>query len=518
LGLHGKYARSADEATEREKAAKVKQTKRTLDKFKKRETIIIQNLTDLLHPTKILQNEAKTPEDQTLEKTVVRITRDHLDAGKRVVSITDVAGIAMDQSLVVLTSDLSLLESSMPTNATAKSFQEDAENEVPEEETPQQRSIFGVIKVFLANIQNCTILVKCKIITGTVELHNCHNVCIKVEHEATVATIQADLSSNIDIEFHDAVSGKHVPGSKKILYWGEDKDDRIFHAGISNMHVRIYRDGYLESELTADYLQDGAEQIGNSTPEEFQFVTSCLEGGPLVTEKVVRSGHTTGKNVRAMTDRELAVEKERRERAAKCALKMAEDMVQIKDKDGNVLVQKTEVVEVPEEEEEEVVEEVYTSMSKAEIESIVQECEQLKARGNEAFGAGEYGQAILHYSLSLDKAEELPDAPTDGDVHRGQSLFPRDVVYSNRAAAFLKLGQHEKAEADSEKALAINPDNVKALFRKGLALHASSRYTEALPCLAAAYKKEPKNAQIQQALKFCEVRLEQEHRLRMSKD
>jgi tetratricopeptide (TPR) repeat protein len=516
--LDGKYARSADEAAEREKAEKVKQTKRTLDQFKKRENNIIQNLTNLLHPTKLIHDESKAQE-KTTENTVVRITRAHLEAGKRVVSITDVSGIAMDQSMIVFTSDLSLLESSMPTNATAKKFAEDAENDVTAEETPQQRSIFGVIKVFLANIHDCTVIIKCKIITGTVELHNCQNVCIKVEKEATVATIQADLSTNINIEFHDAVSGKHVPGSKSTLYWGDDKDDRIFHAGIANMQVRIYRDGYVETEITADYIKDGAEQLGNSSPKEFQFVTSCMDG-KLVTEKVVRAGNTTGKNVRAMTDRELVAEQEKRERAAKCAIKMADDMIQIKDKDGNVLVQKVNALGMNEtkDDEEDVVEEVYTSMSPPEIKTIVEECEQLKARGNEAFGAGEYGQAILHYSLCLDKAQELPDASDDDNIttHKKSPLFPRDIIYSNRAAAFLKLGQHEKAEADAVKALQINPSNVKANFRKGLALHASGQYKEALPVLAAASKIEPNNKQIQQALKFCEVRLEQEHRKRMS--
>lgn len=502
--MDGKYARSADEAAERVKAKAAKKTKKTLDRFKARENKIIQNLTDLL--------SAKDGET----KQTVRITRDHLGAGKRVLSVTDVSGVAVDCSTIVLTADLSHLESKMPVNVTAKNFAEDAENDVVEEPTPanaKERSVFGVIKVFLANLQNCTVIVKCKIITGTVELHNCRNVCIKVEKEATVATVQADLSDNIVIEFHDAVSGKHVPGQNPALYWGDDKDDRIFHAGITNMTVRIYRDDYLESEIVTDYLKDGAEQIGNSSPKEFQFVTSCFDG-QLLTEKVVRAGSSTGKNVRAMTDRELEAEKERREKAAKMAVKMAEDMIQIKDKDGNILVKKEDAlpVDTAATEVTKVVEEIYTSCSAEQIKEIVHECEVLKARGNEAFGAGEYGQAILHYSLSLDKAQELPDADSDSK----KSLFPRDLIYSNRAAAFLKLGQHEKAEADAVKALEINPDNLKANFRSGLALHASGKYAEALPVLAAAYKLEPHNKQIKQALQFCEVRLEQEHRKRMS--
>jgi len=529
LGLDGKYARSKSEAEEREKAAKLKKTKRTLDKFKKRETAIIQPLSGLLGPV-VVQQQSETGNDKSNEKQTVFITRDRLEAGKRVVSITDTQGVSPALSHIILTQDLSHLESKMPTNDKAKSFAGDSENDAPDP-AQEDRSIFGVIKVFLANLHNCTVIVKCKIITGTIELHNCSNVVIKVEQEATVATVQADLSRDITIEFHDAVSGKHVPGQTPPLFWGDDADDRIFHAGLTNLRVAIYRDGFLETDLVADYQKDGAEQIGNATPEEFQFVTSFCDGA-LVTEKVVRAGNATGKNVRAMTDRELQAEQERREKAAKMAIKMAEDMVQIRDKDGNVLVKKTEPVadntvetanendnDNDDDDDDEVVEEIYTSCSADEIKSIVAECDQLKARGNEAFGAGEYGQAILHYSLCLDKAAELPDADSSCSNSNTNSttapLFPRDVIYSNRSAAFLKLGQHDKAEADANAALQINAENVKANFRKGLALHAAGRYAEALPVLAKAHKLEPQNKQIKQALQFAEVRLHQEQRKRM---
>merc|ERR1712150_54019 len=115
---------------------------------------------------------------------------------------------------------------------------------------------------------------------------------------------------------------------------------------------------------------------------------------------------------------------------------------------------------------------------------------------------------------ALDKAEELPSA---GQTSSSSSLlFPSDIVLSNRAACFLKLGQHEKAEADAAQALKLNPQNIKALFRQGLALHAMEQYEQALPILAKAYKLEPKNKQVKQALQFCEMRLEQEYRKRMA--
>lgn len=516
LGLDGKYARSHAEAQEREKAQAIQKTKQALENYKKRESSMMMSLEGLLGPVNDEMTTTNTEESKATDPRTVRITRDRMDAGTRVVTLSDTSGNSL-QDTIVLTQDLSLLESKMAANAMgqAKSYPSDAENDAPSH-VSQERSIYGVIKIFVSNVHNCTVLIKCKVISGTLEIHNCSNVRIIVTSDATVATVQADLSENLQLEFQDAPSGKNtaLPGQsdKHKLYWGDDADDRIFHAGVKNMKVKLIRDDFVETEIVADYLKDGATAIGNATPEEFQFITSVVNG-QLVTEKVVRSGSTTGKNARAMTERELEEEKKRRERAADLAVAMAEDMIQIKDKDGNVLAKKTDVnVETVsnKEEEEDVVEEVYASMTKEQIQDIVDECEQNKARGNEAFGAGEYGQAILLYSLALDKTDELPDKDSD------KKLFPRDVLYSNRAACFLKLGQHEKAQADAEKALEFNPDNIKANFRRGLALHAMGKYMEALPVLAKAHKIEPHNKQIKQALQFCEVRLAQEQRKRMS--
>ena len=94
-------------------------------------------------------------------------------------------------------------------------------------------------------------------------------------------------------------------------------------------------------------------------------------------------------------------------------------------------------------------------------------------------------------------------------------LFARDVTLSNRAACFLKMGDHEKALSDAKQATDMVPSNTKAWFRQGLALHAQKRYQEAIPVLAKAHKLQPKNAQIKEALQFAEVRMTQEMRKRM---
>jgi hypothetical protein len=69
------------------------------------------------------------------------------------------------------------------------------------------------------------------------------------------------------------------------------------------------------------------------------------------------------------------------------------------------------VVTVDEEVEDNIVK-IFTSMSKSEIEAILHECEVNKAHDNEAFAAFKCAQAILLYSFALDKADELPDKGT----------------------------------------------------------------------------------------------------------
>jgi Flp pilus assembly protein TadD len=459
LGLDGKYARSQAEAEEREKAEMLKKTKAKLDKFKNRQESFVQTFENVLNDG----------------VHVFRLTRDHMDAFKRVVMIRDVTGTSPSDSKLVLTQDLSLLESQVPASAlrNPKSYPDDAENSVPTE-NDKPTHVHGLIKLVLENIENCTVMIKCKFITGTVEFHRCRNMHIICDPTAVVTTIQADLSENVTIQFRD-------PGT----------NPKLFHAGVSQMSVQLERDGIVESSVTADYEQDGAEAVGAATKEEFRFVTQLVDG-VWVTEKVIKADTV------ALTERDLQKEKERRAQATKMATAMAEDMIKVKDKDGNELVTKSTTT-APEEDD--VVEEVLTDS----IKFALEECVQFKARGNEAFAAGEYGQAILQYSLALDKSTQLGD----------DKLFPLDVIYGNRSACFLKLGQHEKAEADARSSLEINPDYIKAQFRLGLALHAMKRYEEALPILASAHKMEPKNQHIKQALQFCEVRMEQEIRKRM---
>ena len=225
-----------------------------------------------------------------------------------------------------------------------------------------------------------------------------------------------------------------------------------------------------------------------------------------------------------MTERELKALEKRKIQIEEALDEKLKGMVRIKDGPNGNNSDKVKVASSEKSSDDEVVEEVYASATKEEIDGIVSSIEDQKAKGNEALTSGEYAQAVLYYTMTLDRAADLPDATsvTERLAGKGSSasskleqLFSRHIVLSNRSACFLKLGHHKKALKDGSDAELLDPTYVKGIFRKGLALHAMGRYGEAIKSLASAQKLEPKNKQIKQALQFAEVRMTQEMRKRM---
>jgi len=120
------------------------------------------------------------------------------------------------------------------------------------------------------------------------------------------------------------------------------------------------------------------------------------------------------------------------------------------------------------------------------------QAELKKIGGNEAFGNGEYLQASVYYTQALELGE-----PDNADF--------LSVCLSNRAACWLKLGHSDKALDDAEASLALK-ESTKALFRKGIALHAMEKFADACKVLSRALQFEPNNKQIQQAYGFAELK------------
>ncbi|XP_054950826.2 tetratricopeptide repeat protein 12 isoform X5 [Pan paniscus] len=83
----------------------------------------------------------------------------------------------------------------------------------------------------------------------------------------------------------------------------------------------------------------------------------------------------------------------------------------------------------------------------------------LKEKGNEAFAEGNYETAILRYSEGLEKLKDMK------------------VLYTNRAQAYMKLEDYEKALVDCEWALKCDEKCTKAYFHMGKANLALKNYS-----------------------------------------
>uniref|UniRef100_A0A8D1LZF3 Tetratricopeptide repeat protein 12 n=1 Tax=Sus scrofa TaxID=9823 RepID=A0A8D1LZF3_PIG len=94
----------------------------------------------------------------------------------------------------------------------------------------------------------------------------------------------------------------------------------------------------------------------------------------------------------------------------------------------------------------------------------------LKEKGNEAFGKGDYETAISCYSEGLEKLKDMK------------------VLYTNRAQAYIKLGDYRKALTDCDWALksfsSLQCDEkcTKAYFHMGKAHLALKNYSESREC------------------------------------
>ncbi|KAG5680549.1 hypothetical protein PVAND_010050 [Polypedilum vanderplanki] len=114
----------------------------------------------------------------------------------------------------------------------------------------------------------------------------------------------------------------------------------------------------------------------------------------------------------------------------------------------------------------------------------IEDANKLKEKGNDAFRRSEWENAITFYT----KAIKLGEA----ENHKDLSVF-----YKNRAAAYLKTEAFERAETDCAKALAIQPNDQKALFRRVQALEPLERYEEAYKDARTIWNNDPSFKPIQ---------------------
>ncbi|KAM7373242.1 hypothetical protein PAMP_008109 [Pampus punctatissimus] len=94
---------------------------------------------------------------------------------------------------------------------------------------------------------------------------------------------------------------------------------------------------------------------------------------------------------------------------------------------------------------------------------------RLKNEGNNLFKHGQFGDALEKYSQAIDGCAEAGiDSPED-----------LCILYSNRAACYLKDGNSTDCIQDCTKALELQPYSLKPLLRRAMAYETLERYRKA---------------------------------------
>ncbi|KAJ7302106.1 hypothetical protein DFH08DRAFT_94254 [Mycena albidolilacea] len=142
----------------------------------------------------------------------------------------------------------------------------------------------------------------------------------------------------------------------------------------------------------------------------------------------------------------------------------------VKDADGPILEErKPKAEQVPDEEE--AVAPTPEALAAMSLEERTTLAASYKSKGNAAYSGKKFAVAARLYTLAIDVSPK-----------------PEPVYYSNRAACYVNMTppKHDLVVQDCDEALKLDPNYVKALNRRAMALEGLHRYIDALRDFTAA--------------------------------
>ncbi|EAU85357.2 hypothetical protein CC1G_07051 [Coprinopsis cinerea okayama7 len=148
------------------------------------------------------------------------------------------------------------------------------------------------------------------------------------------------------------------------------------------------------------------------------------------------------------------------------------------------------------------------------VQQKVNTAKQLKDNGDQAFKAGKtkealgfYHQALMYLhgldknalqSIGMGSKPASPDEAKDGKDAKVKTEVDEilEKVYANMSACHLKNENWQRAVDTADKALKINENNFKAMFRKGKGLGQQGFFEKAVKILEEVKTKNPSDAAI----------------------
>eukprot|EP00736_Rhodelphis_marinus_P004823 Rmarinus@m.519 len=117
--------------------------------------------------------------------------------------------------------------------------------------------------------------------------------------------------------------------------------------------------------------------------------------------------------------------------------------------------------------------------------------DELKEQGKAAFSAGNYEEAISLWSKSIE---------LDSENH---------LLYSNRSAAYCKVGKYKLALDDADKVIALKPDWPKGYARKATAYRFMDQYSNAAMTYMLGLQECPEDDALKQGVEEMQVLIQQ---------
>ena len=152
----------------------------------------------------------------------------------------------------------------------------------------------------------------------------------------------------------------------------------------------------------------------------------------------------------------------------------------------------------------------------APVKNLVARCTELKAVGNEHFKAGRCDEAVIEYQKAVDKLTSAPAKKALAEFFKASPDSPDAAtpllssLHGNMAACHVKASQWESAIRAASEALKLEPDNLKARFRRGVACSHVGQHAEAKADLTAVARADPTNREARRLLEGVNTALKQQ--------